>query len=188
MLDLTLSLDGGAVLGGVPVEGVPSSLLSLVRDGSDPLWVGLRPEDVEVDTDEQARMVAAVHVIEPHGNETLLILRLVDTQRDTVLPQSRIVVRADPHVAAQLGTGARIRLALDWQKALIFDAISEQRRYLKAWQDSGNPRYFDAQAPLVRSSHGKLIAAYNHLMRLFGEENPHNKQAFFDHLCALDFI
>ena len=128
MLDLTLSLDGGAVLGDLPVEGVPSSLLSLVRDGSNPLWVGLRPEDVEVDTDEQARMVAAVHVIEPHGNDTLLILRLVDTQRDTVLPQSRVVVRADPHVAAQLGTGARIRLALDWQKALIFDANGQRVR------------------------------------------------------------
>ena len=73
-------------------------------------------------------------------------------------------------------------------EALIFEAIGEQRDYLRAWGASGDPRYFSPRASLIRSSHKKLIAAYNELMRLYVHEPPHNKQAFFDHLCALDFI
>lgn len=73
-------------------------------------------------------------------------------------------------------------------EGLIFDAIVEQRRYLKQWRESGSPHFFDRGAPLVRSSHGKLIAAYKRLMMLYNRESQHNKQAFFDHLCALDFI
>jgi len=41
---------------------------------------------------------------------------------------------------------------------------------------------------LVQSSHRHLIAAYNVLMQLYPQETRHNKQAFFDYLCALDFI
>lgn len=73
-------------------------------------------------------------------------------------------------------------------EGLIFDAIAEQRRYLAEWRASGSARFFDRGAPLVRSSHGKLIAAYERLMTLYAGEDRHNKQAFFDHLCALDFI
>lgn len=71
---------------------------------------------------------------------------------------------------------------------LVFEAIGEQRRYLEQRRDSGNPSAFDRGAALVQSSHGKLIGAYNRLMKLYGGEQRHNKQAFFDHLCALDFI
>ena len=52
-------------------------------------------------------------------------------------------------------------------EALIFEAIEEQQNYLRAWGDSGDPRYFSPHASLIQGSH---------------------KQAFFDHLCALDFI
>lgn len=71
---------------------------------------------------------------------------------------------------------------------LVVEAITEQRRYLETWRQSGNPRFFDPNARLVASSHGKLIGAYNRLIKLYGGEARHNKQAFFDHLCALDFI
>jgi hypothetical protein len=73
-------------------------------------------------------------------------------------------------------------------EALIFEAIGEQQDYLRAWGDSRDPRYFCPRAPFIQSTHKKLIAAYNELMRLYAHEPPHNKQAFFDHLCALDFI
>lgn len=71
---------------------------------------------------------------------------------------------------------------------LIFEAVTEQRRYLENWRESGDPRFFDPKARLVGSSHGKLIAAYHRLIKLYGGEARDNKQAFFDHLCALDFI
>lgn len=40
----------------------------------------------------------------------------------------------------------------------------------------------------IQDSHHALIQAYNELMAAFPSEGNHNKQAFFDHLCALDFI
>ena len=41
---------------------------------------------------------------------------------------------------------------------------------------------------LANASHRNLIAAYNLLMQRYPQETKHNKQAFFDYLCALDFI
>ena len=73
-------------------------------------------------------------------------------------------------------------------EALVFEAMQEQRNYFKDWEASGNPRYFTPRAGLVQSSHKKLIQAYQLLIDLYGGESWHNKQAFFDHLCALDFI
>lgn len=67
---------------------------------------------------------------------------------------------------------------------LVTDAVREQRQYLDALKGGGA---FDANAPLVESSHQKLLQAYGELMRLYPSENAHNKTAFFDHLCALDF-
>lgn len=72
--------------------------------------------------------------------------------------------------------------------ALTREAIDEQHRYLSMWRESGQTGYFSRAAPLIRSSHGKLIAAYNELLVLYSQEGAHNRQAFFDHLCALDFI
>jgi len=71
---------------------------------------------------------------------------------------------------------------------LIREAIEEQHRYLSTWQASGRANYFSPSAPLILSSHGKLIGAYSELQALYPGEGAHNRQAFFDHLCALDFI
>jgi hypothetical protein len=67
---------------------------------------------------------------------------------------------------------------------LVTDAVREQRQYLDTLKGG---EAFDVSAPLVESSHQKLVQAYNELMRLYPSENGHNRQAFFDHLCALDF-
>lgn len=74
---------------------------------------------------------------------------------------------------------------------LIIEAIGEQKSYLAAWHEStveGQSFKFNSHHPLIRSSHQKLINAYTHLMKSFPDEKSHNRQAFFDHLCALDFI
>ena len=67
---------------------------------------------------------------------------------------------------------------------LVTQAVEEQRQYLDLLQAGGA---FNPNAPLVESSHEKLVAAYSELMRLYPSENQHNQQAFYDHLCALDF-
>lgn len=77
--------------------------------------------------------------------------------------------------------------ALSEVKSLITSAVTEQQHYfLEA--DTGSKLDFDAHNPLVQSSHRKLIAAYQLLMSRYPSEDAHNKKAFFDHLCALDFI
>ena len=73
-------------------------------------------------------------------------------------------------------------------ESLIHQAIDEQRAYLSRWAEEGDRRFFKPSADLVQRSHGKLISAYRLLIQRYGEEPAHNRQSFFDHLCALDFI
>ena len=92
-----------------------------------------------------------------------------------------------PRILAELD---RLRAPGDLTRAhdLIRDAVDEQGRYLERWRESGEAQYFSAKDPLVRSAHTKLIDAYRLLMDRFPGESARTKQAFFDHLCALDFI
>jgi len=68
----------------------------------------------------------------------------------------------------------------------VVKAIEDQRAALEAWRRSGLPSNI-AQDPLVGRSSQNLRRAYDELMRLFPQEGQHNKDAFFDYLCALDF-
>jgi hypothetical protein len=80
-----------------------------------------------------------------------------------------------------LSVPARLALA----HFLVVKAVTEQQAYLE--QRPFGTNGFDANDPLVASSHLKLQQAYAELIRLYPQENTHNKQAFFDHLCSLDF-
>ncbi len=73
-------------------------------------------------------------------------------------------------------------------EALVYQAIVEQRRYLQAWRKAGDRHFFDPRNPLVEGSHEKLLKAYERLSELYGAGDPHNEQAFLDHLGALDFF
>lgn len=68
---------------------------------------------------------------------------------------------------------------------LVMQAVAEQRQYLEKWKASGGA--FDINDPLIGSSSAKLVQAYSQLMAAYPSEGAHNRQAFFDHLCALDF-
>ena len=68
---------------------------------------------------------------------------------------------------------------------LIVEAITAQRDYL---DDLSTGDRVDTSNSQVQDAHGKLTTAYSKLMGLYGGEGQHNKDAFFDHLCALDFI
>ncbi len=67
---------------------------------------------------------------------------------------------------------------------LVIAAVTDQQAYLESWNGTST---FNAQDPLVESAHQKLLKAYSELMRLYPQETAHTKQAFFDHLCGLDF-
>lgn len=69
----------------------------------------------------------------------------------------------------------------------ILAAIQQHRGYFEL-HGTDNDQVRVERNKLVQSSHRHLITAYNILMQLYPQETRHNKQAFFDYLCALDFI
>jgi len=70
---------------------------------------------------------------------------------------------------------------------MIVSALDDQRAALDSWQTQGLPTHLQAD-PRVQRSSQLLRSAYGQLMSSYPEETKHNKEAFFDHLCALDFI
>jgi hypothetical protein len=76
---------------------------------------------------------------------------------------------------------------------LILAALEDQARFLERIDRFKTDRAQLAGVTLrkdtdVRLANRKLIAAYQSLMGAYAAESEENKQAFFDHLCALDFI
>jgi hypothetical protein len=70
---------------------------------------------------------------------------------------------------------------------LVSEAMVEQRAALAEWRKTAVPANL-AGHPLVARSSGRLQRAYGELLALFPQEDAHNKAAFFDYLCAMDFI
>jgi hypothetical protein len=60
---------------------------------------------------------------------------------------------------------------------LVIDAVVAQQAYL-----------VDGKQAAIRAASAHLHAAYAELMRLFPGENAHNRDAFYDYLCALDYF
>ncbi|MCB1650659.1 MAG: hypothetical protein KDI46_01255 [Alphaproteobacteria bacterium] len=76
----------------------------------------------------------------------------------------------------------------------LISALRDQQSFFNEWNDmAGTHGYSRLQKtytrhPKVMSSHQKLIKAYQMLKQTYPSETPYNQNAFFDHLCALDFI
>ena len=66
---------------------------------------------------------------------------------------------------------------------LVCAAVKDQRAFFAL-----SPRPDIRGHRLIKSSSGKLHQAYGELMKLYPKEGQNNKQAFFDYLCALDFV
>ena len=66
---------------------------------------------------------------------------------------------------------------------LIIRAVQLQHQYFLA-NDAKNSKQ---QSSLMHQSHRLLINAYNELKKKL-PDSGHNQKAYFDHLCALDFI
>jgi hypothetical protein len=76
---------------------------------------------------------------------------------------------------------------------LVVSAIKDQQAFFESWADTKPPLYDSIKQsygsnPAVISAHQKLIKAYSLLKQAYPGETQHNTKAFFDHLCALDFI
>lgn len=95
-------------------------------------------------------------------------------------------VESYDQVVSQLGT-LTVPPRLASVHRLVSEAMIEQRAALVEWRKAAVPANLPAH-PLVVSSSGKLRQAYAELLALFPRENEHNKAAFFDYLCAMDFI
>jgi hypothetical protein len=76
---------------------------------------------------------------------------------------------------------------IDPARAHILAAVQQHRAYFELHNVTG-AKSESARQQLIQSSHHHLITAYNLLMQSYPQETKHNKQAFFDYLCALDFI
>lgn len=134
-------------------------------------------------TAEEARYLEALFRLTDEG-----VIERIYLQTDLYYGDGSAFEEANYEVLKQALAGLRTPERLLGVEALIYEALDEQQRYFRAWSEAGDPRFFSTRADLVRSSHNKLIAAYKTLLRLYGNEGKHNRQAFFDHLCALDFI
>lgn len=75
---------------------------------------------------------------------------------------------------------------------LIIAAVIDQRDVFNEWADATTPvqaSYSDMKHnKRVLSAHRKLLKAFGAIMKAYPGETDYNKRAFFDHLCALDFI
>jgi hypothetical protein len=61
-------------------------------------------------------------------------------------------------------------------QSLVTDAVVAERAYLAGEQSA------------IHTASARLHEAYAELMRLFPGEGAHNRDAFYDYLCALDFL
>ena len=76
----------------------------------------------------------------------------------------------------------------------IVVAINQQKKFFNTWHEARDtPLYRELHRnhtgdAWVQKSHQTLIRAYMLLKKAYPNEAQHNQKAFFDHLCALDFI
>lgn len=82
----------------------------------------------------------------------------------------------------QLNPPTALKAMQDKVKAAILD---QQTFLLEVEQKRTN---WNMNHQKVRSSSARLQDAHSDLVRIYPRENATNKQAFFDYLCALDFV
>jgi hypothetical protein len=83
----------------------------------------------------------------------------------------------------QLRPTQQTRAAAD----LVLQAVQQHQSFFDTKLAAG-PRLDSAFTADVNQSSQKLRQAYSLLMAAFPDETARNRQAFFDYLCALDFL
>jgi hypothetical protein len=82
---------------------------------------------------------------------------------------------------------------LNGYRKQLLKALSDQRAFFREWSSQGRQFQYAAgqrigSHPGVRNASNALRQAYEILMRQYPDEGQHNKDAFFDYHCALDFL
>ncbi len=77
---------------------------------------------------------------------------------------------------------------LDYFHQQVAAAISEEHAYYEGLQNQPSVSTINRSHPLIQRLHGRLLASYQFLVSEYPQESANNQQAFFQHLCALDFI
>ncbi len=117
------------------------------------------------------------------------------------LVDQAIVAKVDSQRRIQAGTEAspaygqirkavrevKIPAKLENFRKLVEAVVDEHARYFEELRTQGTQKAAGLH-PLIQSSSQKLHQAYGDLLNLFPEQQGRNRQAFFDYLCALDFI
>ena len=124
-------------------------------------------------TAERAYLVAFFSAIDQ------AIVAKVSARRETTVAEAyRPVWKAweqlNPPTALK-GAQDKVKAAIMDQQAFLLEIENKQ----SSW-NMGHRK--------IRSSSANLREAYGELMRIYSSENASNKQAFFDYLCALDFV
>jgi len=70
----------------------------------------------------------------------------------------------------------------------VMAAIIEEKHFYQGLEDYPSIGTLNTWHPLIRRSHRRLVASYQFLASRYPQESLKNKQAFYEHLCALDFI
>tara|TARA_B100001989_G_scaffold240553_1_gene205717 strand:+ start:310 stop:918 length:609 start_codon:yes stop_codon:yes gene_type:complete len=76
----------------------------------------------------------------------------------------------------------------------VISALRNHKNFFIKWHNAkGTSAYSRLQETYhqdhyVQKSHKQLLDAYLMLSTLYPDETEHNRQAFYQHLCALDFI
>jgi len=71
---------------------------------------------------------------------------------------------------------------------LVVAAVQDQSDFFDAWSEV-YPEPLDVRShELSQSASQELQQAYGLLMEIYPQESGHNKNAFYDYLCALDFL
>ena len=124
-------------------------------------------------TAERAYLVAFFSAIDQ------AIVAKVSARRETTVAEAygpvwRAWEQLNPPTALK-ATQDKVKAAIMDQQAFLLEITNKQ----SSWNMSHRK---------IRSSSANLREAYGDLMRIYPSENATNKQAFFDYLCALDFV
>jgi hypothetical protein len=77
---------------------------------------------------------------------------------------------------------------LEYFHQQVVAAIMEEKHYYQGLGEQPSISAVNQWHPLIRRPHRRLVASYQFLVSQYPQESRSNQQAFYEHLCALDFI
>ena len=154
-----------------------------------------------LDVDKAYRLIPHQRTVFQLHQSKIPATEAQQVERLLSLSEKAMVERVDAMVNGAAKTGYRSNIdGILWQieqlrvpkqiqaaRDHIHQALQQHRAYFELQNAPGSQAKANRQQ-LVQSSHRHLISAYQQLMQTYPGETKHNKRAFFDYLCALDFI